>query len=45
MDRILLAPEKGGLMSTGLVYRYDTEHVEDGEKTLWRSHELKLIDA
>ncbi len=31
MDRILLSPEKGGLTSTGLVYRYDTEHVEDGQ--------------
>ncbi|KAG4423514.1 hypothetical protein IFR04_003337 [Cadophora malorum] len=30
MDRILLSPEKGGLTSTGLVYRYDTERVEDG---------------
>lgn len=30
MDRILLSPEKGGLTSTGLVYRYDTDHVEDG---------------
>ncbi len=30
MDRILLSPEKGGLTSTGLVYRYDTEHSEDG---------------
>ncbi|KAI8302509.1 hypothetical protein K4K59_000497 [Colletotrichum sp. SAR11_240] len=30
MDRILLPPEKGGLTSTGLVYRYDTELSEDG---------------
>ncbi|WQF77781.1 Putative six-hairpin glycosidase superfamily, GH15-like domain, trehalase-like protein [Colletotrichum destructivum] len=30
MDRILLPPEKGGLTSTGLVYRYDTERSEDG---------------
>ncbi|KAI9048246.1 hypothetical protein LZ554_008041 [Drepanopeziza brunnea f. sp. 'monogermtubi'] len=30
MDRILQSPEKGGLTSTGLVYRYDTDHVEDG---------------
>ncbi|KAK4190493.1 trehalase [Podospora australis] len=30
MDRIMLAPEKGGLTSTGLVYRYDTELSEDG---------------
>jgi GH15 family glucan-1,4-alpha-glucosidase len=31
MDRILLPPEKGGLTSTGLVYRYDTELSEDGK--------------
>jgi GH15 family glucan-1,4-alpha-glucosidase len=31
MDRILLPPDKGGLTSTGLVYRYDTELSEDGE--------------
>ena len=30
MDRILLPPEKGGLTSAGLVYRYDTERSEDG---------------
>lgn len=30
MDRILLPPEKGGLTSTGLVYRYDTELSDDG---------------
>ncbi|OIW35283.1 Six-hairpin glycosidase [Coniochaeta ligniaria NRRL 30616] len=30
LDRILLPPEKGGLTSTGLVYRYDTDHAEDG---------------
>ncbi|ETS88057.1 hypothetical protein PFICI_01885 [Pestalotiopsis fici W106-1] len=30
MDRILMPPEKGGLTSTGLVYRYDTELSEDG---------------
>lgn len=31
LDRILLPPEKGGLTSTGLVYRYDTELSEDGK--------------
>ena len=31
MDRILLSPERGGLTSTGLVYRYDTELSEDGK--------------
>ena len=30
IDRILLSPEKGGLTSTGLVYRYNTERSEDG---------------
>ncbi|CEI64868.1 hypothetical protein FVEN_g3367 [Fusarium venenatum] len=30
LDRILLPPEKGGLTSTGLVYRYDTELSNDG---------------
>ncbi|WDK14300.1 glycosyl hydrolase family 15 [Colletotrichum graminicola] len=30
MDRILLPPEKGGLTSTGLVYRYNTELSDDG---------------
>lgn len=32
MDRILLPPEKGGLTSTGLVYRYDTELSDDGKE-------------
>ncbi len=31
MDRILMSPDQGGLTSTGLVYRYNTEHSEDGE--------------
>lgn len=30
LERILLPPEKGGLTSTGLVYRYDTELSDDG---------------
>ncbi|KAF3929592.1 hypothetical protein ABW19_dt0208498 [Dactylella cylindrospora] len=30
IDQILRPPEKGGLTSTGLVYRYDTELAEDG---------------
>ena len=30
IDRILLPPEKGGLTSTGLVYRYNTLLSEDG---------------
>src|SRR4051812_21089862 len=31
LDRILMPPEKGGLTSTGLVYRYDTELADDGK--------------
>lgn len=31
LDRILLPPEKGGLTSTGLVYRYDTNLSDDGK--------------
>ena len=31
MERILLSPEKGGLTSTGLVYRYNTSRSEDGK--------------
>lgn len=30
LDRILLPPEKGGLTSTGFVYRYNTEFSDDG---------------
>jgi GH15 family glucan-1,4-alpha-glucosidase len=30
VDRILLSPEKGGLTSTGLVYRYNSALSEDG---------------
>ncbi|KAL2257703.1 hypothetical protein VTK26DRAFT_9275 [Humicola hyalothermophila] len=30
MDRIMQPPEKGGLTSTGLVYRYDTDLTHDG---------------
>ncbi len=30
LDKILLSPEKGGLTSTSLVYRYNTEKSEDG---------------
>ena len=31
LDRILKPPEKGGLTSAGLVYRYDTERSDDGK--------------
>ena len=34
LDRILLPPEKGGLTSTGLVYRYDTNLSDDGNPPL-----------
>lgn len=34
LDRILLPPEQGGLTSTGLVYRYDTELSDDGKLLL-----------
>lgn len=30
IEKILLSPEKGGLTSTGLVYRYNTARSEDG---------------
>ncbi|OPB41934.1 GH15 alpha-glycosidase (Glucoamylase and related glycosyl hydrolases) [Trichoderma guizhouense] len=30
LDRIMLPPEEGGLTSTGLVYRYDTDASDDG---------------
>lgn len=32
LDQILLPPEKGGLTSTGLVYRYDTNLSDDGKR-------------
>lgn len=31
VDRILLPPEKGGLTSAGLVYRYNTDLSNDGK--------------
>lgn len=30
INRIMLPPEEGGLTSTGLVYRYDTDESDDG---------------
>ncbi|RFU73066.1 glycoside hydrolase family 15 [Trichoderma arundinaceum] len=30
LNRIMLPPEQGGLTSTGLVYRYDTDESDDG---------------
>lgn len=30
LDRILLPPERGGLTSAGLVFRYDTDLSDDG---------------
>lgn len=37
VDRILLPPEKGGLTSAGLVYRYDTELSNDGKSPVFFS--------
>ncbi|RDL29992.1 Six-hairpin glycosidase [Venustampulla echinocandica] len=34
IDRILMPPEKGGLTSAGLVYRYNTEYSHDGASIL-----------
>lgn len=33
IDRILLPPEKGGLTSAGLVYRYNTSLSHDGKSS------------
>lgn len=41
MDRILMPPERGGLTSTGLVYRYDTELSADGKS---RQYPTTFID-
>lgn len=30
INRIMLPPEEGGLTSTGLVFRYDTDESDDG---------------
>lgn len=36
LDRILKPPEKGGLTSTGLVYRYNSAKSDDGKfKVVW----------
>jgi GH15 family glucan-1,4-alpha-glucosidase len=44
LDRILLPPEKGGLTSTGLVYRYDTELSNDGKKLCPMLHQCSTTD-
>jgi GH15 family glucan-1,4-alpha-glucosidase len=31
LNRIMLPPEEGGLTSTGLVFRYDTDQSDDGK--------------
>lgn len=41
LDQILKAPEKGGLTSTGLVFRYDTEKANDGEFSFCCDHDLE----
>jgi GH15 family glucan-1,4-alpha-glucosidase len=43
LDRILLPPEKGGLTSTGLVYRYDTELSNDGKESHNNFIEAQLL--
>lgn len=43
LDRILLPPEKGGLTSTGLVYRYDTELSNDGKGARNNLTEAQLL--
>ncbi|KAF5639964.1 hypothetical protein F25303_7286 [Fusarium sp. NRRL 25303] len=43
LDRILLPPEKGGLTSTGLVYRYDTELSNDGKGSRNNFTEAQLL--
>lgn len=43
MDRIMLPPEKNGLTSTGLVYRYNTEVSEDGKRTTTRTLPLSFF--
>lgn len=45
LDRILLPPEKGGLTSTGLVYRYDTELADDGKHSPSPDAEYDLADS
>lgn len=42
LEQILKPPEKGGLTSTGLVYRYNTLKSDDGEKTWRRRQRLKF---
>lgn len=43
LDRILLPPERGGLTSTGLVYRYDTELSDDGKRAAARTRAVYLV--
>lgn len=43
MDRIMLPPDKGGLTSTGLVYRYDTELSEDGTSSPFPSPSSSFV--
>lgn len=38
LERILKPPEKGGLTSAGLVYRYDTSSTEDGKSFVMSSN-------
>lgn len=42
MDRVLLPPEKGGLTSTGLLYRYDTQLFDDDRRFLTKGLRFEL---
>ncbi len=42
VDQILKPPEKGGLTSTGLVYRYNHLKAEDGKSTLSHFYQIML---
>lgn len=44
VERILLSPDKGGLTSAGLVYRYDTTISDDGEFCRFQSFQLERRD-
>ena len=41
LNAIMLPPEEGGLTSTGLVFRYDTDQSDDGKS--WFDTEAKRV--
>ena len=43
VERILLSPDKGGLTSAGLVYRYDTTISDDGEFRRFRFSRSRYV--